>query len=187
MHRRWARPHTLAVRPVRPAPHLRKRCGAARFPHTPGGLPGAPLGRGMGQPGFPMAQPRLGAAGAPLGRGMGQPGFPTPLEGCLAPRWAGGWGNPVSPHPWRVAWRPAGQGDGATRFPHGPTAGGRGWRPAGQGDGETRFPHRFTLGTMRMAHNARMENNIVLGRASPSQTLPRAGYFHLIPGVARDD
>ncbi len=80
---------------------------------------------GMGKPGFPMSQPRLGAAGDPASRGMGKPGFPicshqapcagrtTPACNCgratpslALPRWGrepgsspqgGARGNPVSP------------------------------------------------------------------------------------------
>jgi len=108
----------------------------------------------MGKPGFPIPQPRLGAAGAPQ---------------------AGVWGNPVSPYvhlrlrargaqrrdehgvslgglppPWPS---PAGGGNrapplregvGETGFPYVPTSVGSGWRPHRQGYGETRFPHIFT-------------------------------------------
>ena len=52
------------------APH-RQGHGEPRVPRT------LPAGRGVGKPGFPMSQPRLGAPGAPTGRGMGNPGFPV--------------------------------------------------------------------------------------------------------------
>ncbi len=154
---------------------------------TPGGA--APLrlsrtlpsGRGVGNPGFPVAQPRLGAAGAPTGRGavrqahrkwgnpvssdghrrqgagetrcprmvtagrgMGKPGVPSspPRVGAAgAPTGRGAvrqahrkWGNPVSPDGHRR------QGDGETRCPQFPTAGGSGWRPHQPGCGSTGSP-----------------------------------------------
>jgi len=118
-------------------------------------------GRGLGKPGFPSSQPRLGAAGAPPrqgewgnpvspvpnrwwerlappGRGMGKPGFPSsqPRLGAAGPPGQGEWGNPVSPVPNR-GWErlaPPGRGNGETRFPQFPTAVGSGWRPHRQGE-----------------------------------------------------
>ena len=96
-----------------------------------------PSGRGLGNPGFPVSQPVLGAAGAPSGRGLGKPGFPMsqPLVGAAGPP------------------------------------------PAGAG--ETRFPRMFPSDGHAHGAQRQNENSIVLGRAQPSHTLPRAGQVHL--------
>ncbi len=113
------------------------------------GAAGASTGRGAGNPGFPSAQPVLGAAGASTGRGAGKPGSPVPNRcwGRLAPQQAGMRGNRVSPFPNRCWGRlaPPQAGARGTRVPPCPTGVGGGWRPHRESDGEPRVPCIFTL------------------------------------------
>ncbi len=135
-NRGWERlaPPQARVRgtPASPYPPRRERVGETRFPHPPTAVGSAwrphrqghgepwlprtlPAGRGVGKPGFPMSQPRLGAPGPPrqgygeprlprtlpAGRGVGKPGFPIPQPRLGAPGapTGRGMGNPGFPVP----------------------------------------------------------------------------------------
>ncbi len=144
-----------------------------------------------GTPVSPLANRGWARLAPPQTRGWG-----TPVSPYVHGR-EGAWGTPVSPH---VHGR---EGDGEPRFPHWPTAVGRGWRPTGRGavrqahrrwgnpvspyvhgrEGERGNPvsphvhgRPHARGTQRQN-----ENIIVLGRAQPSQTLPAGELF---PGRA---
>jgi len=141
-------------------------------------------GRGLSRPSYrvsgwgnPLApSPCARAAPAhtsPSGERMGQPACPIPLRaGCARPTLlrAGVWGNLVPPY--------SRQAPCAGRTP--PDANGPGARAA--------RPRRVSAGKMpalpAQVHLSRLcgcaaqhrnENKVVFGRASPSQTLPRAG------------
>jgi len=129
---------------------------------------------GVGNPGLPVLHPRLGSPGAPLGRGAVRQAHHR-------------WGNPGSPY---VHLRPHAR-SAHRRDDHGvslggppppwpsPAGGGNRASPTRQGGGATQVPRMFTSAVYAAApHNTGMKI-CVLGRAVPSQTLPRAGYFHL--------
>ena len=161
-HRRWGNPVS---------PSLNRWC--ERLATQPAG--------GMGKPGFPMSQPRLGAAGDPASRGMGKPGFPicshqapcagrtTPACNCgratpslALPRWGrepgsspqgGARGNPVSPPIFFQVRMKILLFLGGLRPPK-PSRWGGLAAPTGRGNGETRFPHMFTSGLRMIARAA---------------------------------
>ncbi len=157
---------------VRNSP-LREGVGETRFPHVPTAVGSGwhPLqAGGWGNRVSPVPNRWWERLAPPHRQGDGETGFPQfPTAGGSGwhPPQAGGWGNRVSPVPnrwWERLAPPTGRG--AVRQAH------RRW-----GNRVSPYVHirHHSWGAQRQNEN----NILVPGRAAPSQTLPRAGYFHL--------
>ena len=130
----------------------------------------------MEKPGFPTPPPAGGCGRAqPASRDAGKPGFPI-----------------TSPH---GRAQPTSRGRGETRFPHAPARGrvregcalpgttvysfpfvygGAAWTTGGR---TAWFRGRHISRPCGSAAQRRNEHKVILGRATPSQTLPRAGVW----------